>query len=129
MKRLVSTKDQLFHLSLLIASELDKHGKVMVEVKRSPKSLEQLGYLHAEVLPKLTIALFDAGEIKSKSEGACKYWLKRQIGYGTWYTFGKDEVVFDGDSFQRATIDTLIQAIDTGIDEAAKRGIFVSPPK
>lgn len=128
MKRLLNHKDQLPELDSLIIGEIERRGKIVVTIKASPKSHEQLGYLHASVLPILTLALYDAGEIKTKSEGAAKFWLKVMIGYGEYYELNT-AVVFDPKSFADADIDILIKAIDTGIFESEQRGFHIPPPK
>lgn len=128
MKRLVTNKGQLFALNLLIAEELDKRKKVIVEVKASPKSLGQLGYLHSTVLKVMAQCLSEYGEIASNNQAQAKYWLKRKVGYGEYYKFGED-VVFDPKSFADADIDTLIGIIDCAIHEAENRGYYIPPPK
>lgn len=97
------------------------HGK-------PPKSHEQLGYLHAEVFPKLTIVLHEHGEIKRKTERECKYWLKRQIGYGEWIEFNGN-VVFDPNSFADATVEQMTEILDCAINEATLRGAVIKQPK
>jgi hypothetical protein len=129
LKRVISHISQWPDLTMRVYKRWEKKPEPFtVTLTGAPKTHKQLGYLHSEVLWKLAQALFDSGEIKSNSEAAAKFWLKMQIGYGSHYTFG-ETVVFDADSFQRATMETLIHAIDTAIDEAAKRGITIQPPR
>lgn len=116
-------------VTLKVQELLSKGKDVTIGIEKGKKTHEQLGYLHSHVLGQLALALHDSGEIRNNSESAAKYWLKRRIGYGNYYTFGEHDVVFDPDSFQRATIETLTQAIDCAIDECAKRGIYVKPPR
>ena len=116
-------------LTALVGARWAKKPKpFMVTLNAAPKTHEQLGYLHSEVLPKLTIALFDTGEIRNRSEREAKYWLKVQIKYGQWIEFN-DGVVFDPDSFENATTEVLSYAIDTAISESAKRDVYTAPPK
>jgi len=141
MKRVINDINQWPALTLLVMERWKKRPRPFtVTLTGAPKTAEQLGYLHAEVLPKLAYALWDAGEIATNSELAAKYYLKMLIGYGSYYKFTiqprnefgqfmPKEVVFDPDSFQRATIETLNQAIDCAIDEAAKRGVTILPPR
>lgn len=129
MKRVINHISQWPDLTIRVYKRWEKKPEPFtITLTAAPKTHEQLGYLHAEVLPKLAQALFDAGDIRTNSEQAAKYFIKRQIGYGTFYDFNNG-VVFDPDSFNRATIETLIQAIDTAIDEAAKRGVTINPPR
>lgn len=93
-----------------------------------PKSHEQLGYLHAEVFPKLTVVLHEHGEIKRKSERECKYWLKRHIGYGEWIEFSGG-VVFDPDSFSDASVAQMTEILDIAIEQATLRGATIKQPK
>lgn len=128
MKRYIKTYSQVTAMLPLIAQALLKKKELVIEVKEAPKTLEQLGYLHSEVLPKLTVALFDAGEISKSSERHAKYWLKRSINYGDWVSYEGGEV-FDPDSFANADKGVLSQAIDTAIHEAQLRGVYIAPPK
>lgn len=128
MKRLITTKAQIPALCILLSEALQKRGKIMVSMKPAPKTLEQLGYLHSCVLPKLAMALSDSGEIKHNSEREAKYWLKRHIDYGQFFEFGCN-VVFDPDSFADASLEILSQAIDCAIDEAALRDVIIEPSK
>lgn len=129
MKRIINHISQWVDLTTKVNQRWQKsQAPFTVTIGKAPKTHEQLGYLHAEVLPKLAEALYDTGETNNPSELAAKYWLKRQIGYGNYYIFGEN-VVFDPDSFQRATIETIKQAIDLAVDESAKRGIVINPPK
>lgn len=100
----------------------------VASIKSAPKTLEQLGYLHVEVLPKLTIALFDSGDIERKVERDAKYWLKREMGYGEWINYNRGKV-FDADSFEKANIEVLTKAIDIAIHACEDRGIYVELPK
>lgn len=128
MKRVISHISQWPDLTMRVYKRWEKKPEPFtITLTGAPKTHKQLGYLHSEVLGKLAQALFDSGEIKSNSEGAAKFWLKMQIGYGTYYDIGA--IVFDPDSFQRATMETLVQAIDMAIDEAAKRGVHINPPR
>lgn len=130
MKRVISNLGQWIALTMLVTKRFEKNKKpFMITIAGAPKTHEQLGYLHAEVLPKLTIALFDAGYIKANTERYAKYWLKRQIGYGEWINISEIERVFDGDSFSDAKIETLMQAIDTAIDTAQHLGVYIAPPR
>lgn len=130
MKRIINDINQWPALTLLVMERWRKRPKPFtVTLNAAPKSLPQLGYFYSECLPKLTEALFEAGEIRNKSENAAKYFIKRHIGYGMWYQFGDKDAVFDPDSIQRATLETLTQIIDASIDEAAKRGVTILPPR
>lgn len=116
-------------LTALVGARWQKKPKPFIVIlKAAPKTHEQLGYLHTEVLPKFTQALFDAGEIIKNSERMAKYWLKIKINFGQWLEFN-DYFVFDPDSFENATTEVLSNAIDTAIYEAAQRGVSINPPK
>lgn len=129
MKRIISNINQWPALTLLVMERWKKRPKPFeVILKSAPKTWEQLAYLHATVLPILTEALFDSGEIRKKTERDAKYWLKREMNYGVWieYEGGK---VFDPDSFEDADIDVLSAAIDLAITECEKREYFVPKPR
>lgn len=130
MKRVITNfnTDWAGLTALVGARWLKKPSPFIVTLKAAPKSHEQLGYLHSEVLPKLAVALFDSGEILKNDERHAKYWIKIQIKYGQWIEFG-DGVVFDPDSFEKASTEVLSNAIDTAIREAAKRDVHIQPPK
>lgn len=130
MKRIINNfnTDWAGLTALVGARWVKKPTPFVVTLHAAPKTHEQLGYLHSEVLPKLAIALFDSGEIIKNDERHAKYWLKIQIKYGQWIEFG-DGVVFDPDSFEKASTEVLSDAIDTAINESAKRGVFTAPPK
>lgn len=129
MKRIISHISQMTGLAALVKARLDKGHHVAITISRADaKTIKQLGYLHTTVLPLLTEALFDAGEIKARSESAAKLWLKMQINYGAFYEIGKS-VIFDPKSFAAAKIDDLIKAIDEAILQAQERGVWIPPPK
>lgn len=116
-------------LTLHIADHFTKLGEpLMLIIRRGPKTLEQLGYFHSEVLPGLTRALFTNGEIKQNSEAAAKLWLKIQMGYGEWFVIN-GQPVFRDYSFEDAKVDDLMLAIDTATDHAQERGEYIAPPK
>ena len=115
-------------LSSLVKQRLDKGQKVVIKIESVGKSWEQLAYLHSTVLPLLTEALFDSGDIERKTERYAYYWLKREMKFGEFLQFG-DSVIFDPSSFRDATIDDLILAIDTAIHAAEQRGVFIPQPK
>lgn len=100
----------------------------MVIIKASPKSHEQLGYLHSQVLKPFMEVMFEHGEIAKKNEIHAKYYIKRAIGFGTWidYEGGK---VFVPSSFESATTEELSQAIDYAIEQVTIRGGFVPLPR
>lgn len=132
MKRpIYSVKDWLgviAALTLHIADHFTKLGEPLtIIIKRGPKTLEQLGYFHVEVLPGLTRALFLKGEIKQNSEAAAKLWLKMYMGYGDWYQIN-GQPLFDAYSFEDAKVDDMIKAIDTATDQAQERGEYIAPP-
>lgn len=130
MKRVITGISQWMALTLIVADRFAKrpNWRITVTLSEPPKTWEQLGYLHSEVLPKLTIALSEAGDIERKSERQAKYWLKREIRYGEFYNFN-GSVIFDADSFEKASIEVLINAIDTAIHAAEQRGIYIAPPR
>lgn len=129
MKRVISNLSQWQNLTLLVLKRWEKSTKPFtVTIGKPKKTLEQLGYLHSEVLPKFTQAMYDAGEIRNNSEREAKYLLKVLIDYGKWIAFN-DVHVFDPDSFADADMETLILAIDTAISEAAKRDVIILPPR
>jgi hypothetical protein len=129
MKRIISNIKQWEHLTLLVLDRWNKSQKPFsVTIGKPAKTHEQLGYLHSEVLPKFTQAMFEAGEIKRNNERDAKYHLKLLIGYGEWINY-KGYKVFDDDSFEAASIDVLNAAIDKAIDECALRGVAIEPPR
>lgn len=105
-----------------------KDEPLYVVISPPPKTHEQLGYLHSTVLPILTETLFEAGEIKVKSETEAKYYLKVLANYGEWIGF-RGKVVFNPHSFEKATTEQLSTAIDKAIAECEQRGVYVPPPK
>lgn len=130
IKRVINSMSEWVSLTLMIDKRFAKPDAkpLTVVLKPTEKTWEQLGYLHSEVLPKLAVALFEAGETKTNSERHAKYWLKVQIQYGKWVEFC-DGVVFDPDSFQEADIEVLTNAIDVAIDACEARGVYVNPPR
>lgn len=128
MRRYIKHISQTIGLINLIKQRLDKGQFVAVTLARADeKTLEQLGYLHSAVLPMLTEALFDSGEIKLNSEDAAKLWLKMNIGYGVWYEIS-GKPVFSAKSFEKANVDDLTKAIDEAIYQAQERGVWIPPP-
>ncbi len=130
MKRIITNfNDDWAGLTALVGARwVKKPTPFVVTLHAAPKTFEQLGYLHSEVLPKLTQALFDAGDISKNSERYGKYWLKEAINYGEWIEF-RGGKVFDDDSFEKASTEVLSDAIDTAINESVKRGVYIQPPK
>lgn len=129
MRRIISDLSSWASLTLLVQKRLEKSKKpFVVTLGAAPKNWVQLAYLHSEVLPKLTVALFDAGEIRKNSEREAKYYLKVKLGFGQWIDWNGSQV-FDPDSFSDASIEVLTSAIDTAIYECEQRGVFVAPPK
>lgn len=108
--------------------ELDTATPIVMILRPLDKTHEQLGYFHSAVLPILTEVLFDAGEIKNKSESEAKYYLKVLMGFGSWISF-RNSVVFDPRSFEKATTEDLSVAIDKAIAECEKYGAYVPQPK
>lgn len=130
MKRVISDFERDWPLlTNVVRDRWEKKPKpFIVSFKASPKSHEQLGYLHKIVLPILTVCLFECGEIKRSEERDAKYWLKRSMGYGDFISFNGG-VVFDPDTFEKAKVTDLVLAIDTAINEADQRGYYIPPPK
>ncbi len=129
MKRIITDMNSWASLTLKIQERFEKRkSPIVITIGKAPKTHEQLGYLHSEVLPNLTIALYESGEIKTLSEREAKYVLKLMIGYGQWINFNGG-VIFDPDSFSNADTETLTRAIDRATDECFARNIHVKPPK
>lgn len=129
MKRIISNLSQWTDLTLKVHERWQKSRKpFVVTIGKPTKTLEQLGYFYAQVLPLFTLAMFEAGEIYENSEREAKYFLKVLIGFGVWIEFNGRQV-FDPSSFADADIDILTLAIDTAIDESAKRGVYIPPPR
>lgn len=98
------------------------------ELTTTKKTHEQLGYLHSTVLPVLTECLSESGEIRRKNEREAKYWLKRFISYGEHINYNGG-IVFDANSFEKASKDILTLAIDEAITQCEQRGYYVPLPK
>lgn len=130
MKRIIKSYPQdWLALTLLVAKRWEKRPTPFaITLTQAPKTWEQLAYLHAEIIPKLAIALYDAGEIKQKTDRAAKLWLKINCHYGEMIPI-IGSYVFDPDSFADASIERLIEIIDMAIDEAAKRNVIIEPPR
>lgn len=130
IKRIITGMESWLSLTQMVAKRFEREGAkpLMVIICPPPKTHEQLGYLHSEVLPKLTQALFDAGEISKLSEGESKYYLKVLINYGEWIKF-RGKLVFNPFSFEKATTEILSQAIDKACAECEARGVYIPPPK
>lgn len=130
IKRIISDIGSWASLTLLMQKRFERKGaKPLVVILRPlDKSHEQLGYLHGVCLPILTEVLFDAGEIKHKSESEAKYYIKVLMGFGEWISF-RTSVVFDPRSFESATTEDLSVAIDKAIEVCEKYGAYVPLPK
>ena len=129
MKRYVTDLSAWEAITRIVHKRFEKKTTpFMVIIKSSPKSWNQLAYLHSEILPKLTTALHDRGEIKNLDEDEAKYYLKVLIGFGKWISF-RGSIVFDPHSFADASTEILSRAIDEAIKECEKSGIIVMPPK
>lgn len=130
MKRIIESDMKGWSaLTLMIQKRFEKRkSPLVITIGKAPKTHEQLGYLHSEVLPKLAYALHDTGDIRNNSEREAKYWLKLKIGYGQWIEWNGGKV-FDPDSFGDADIDVLTRAIDTAMFGADARGVYIQPPK
>lgn len=128
MKHLISDITQWTALSLLVAERWQKRKTpFMVIIKAAPKTHVQLGYFHSTVLPIFTAIMYDSGEIAKKTEKHAKYYIKRGIGYGEWIDFDGGKV-FVPESFEKANIEELSEAIDFCINEVSLRGGYVPPP-
>ena len=127
IKRII-TKATLPALVLMLTKRFEvKPEPLYITISPPPKTHEQLGYLHSEVLSKLAYALHDTGEIEVNSETQAKYYLKVNMGYGSWFNF-RDGVVFDPKSFEKATTEELSQAISEAIHMCEARGVSVPLP-
>ena len=90
------------------------------------KTKEQLGYLHACVLPILTQCLKSTGELDG-NEDQTKFWLKILCNYGELVKVG-DNVHFCPKSFEDITTSDLAAITERAIMEASERGWYIPPP-
>lgn len=128
MKRIINCFEDWQDFANIVVERWYKSQKPFeIKIKSTTKTQEQLGYFHSEVLPKLTIALSDTGEILNKCEEEAKYYLKVYLNYGKWFEF-RGAQVFAPESFAKAKKDMLSKAIDNAIRMCEDRGIWVSPP-
>lgn len=128
MKRIISNFQDWQDFANIVVERMQKSRRPFeIKIKSSAKTIEQLGYFHSEVLPKLTYALYDTGDIAHKCEETAKYWLKLHLNFGKWIEYGNG-VVFVPDSFTGATIKILSRAIELAIHESHQRGVLVNPP-
>lgn len=145
MERLINNIEDWERLTQVVADRFKKStAPFFIEIGAPPITLEQFGYFHVEVLPKLAIAAFDAGEIDKRSESKAKAFAKRQINFGEWKPenvgfedpdtgeiFYKEVQIFKLHSFKdkkRATKEIMSEAIEFAIEFCREHHVIVNPP-